>query len=127
MNEILNKGKLPESWQDAYITLIPKQGTDLMLVQYYRLISLSNNDYKLFADILANRLKRILKDTIHEDQAGFLLGCQMKNNIRIEIDMLEHLEERTDKQAALMFVDAEKAFDKSSWNFMKKTMGLGKF
>lgn len=30
-----------------------------------------NNDYKLFTTILANRLKTILQEFIHQDQGGF--------------------------------------------------------
>uniref|UniRef100_A0A670JV61 Receptor protein-tyrosine kinase n=1 Tax=Podarcis muralis TaxID=64176 RepID=A0A670JV61_PODMU len=38
----------------------------------YRPISLLNVDYKIFADILAKRLKKVLIGEIHKDQAGFL-------------------------------------------------------
>lgn len=67
---------------------------------------------------------------MNEDQAGFLLGRQMSNNMRMVIETLEYLEMRPDKQAALMLVDTEKVFDNVSWNFMIRTietMGLGEF
>lgn len=67
------KGKILLTWKEAYITLIPKQDTDLLQVKNYRPISLLNNDYKLFASILANRLKEILMEEIQKDQVGFLL------------------------------------------------------
>lgn len=70
MNDILIKGKTSETWKEAYIMLILKQGTDLTLIPNYRL----NNDYKLFAAILAERLKKTLREIIHEDQAGFPPG-----------------------------------------------------
>lgn len=83
MNAILQgKGKIPNSWKEAYITLIPKQDTDHQSVKNFRPISLPNNDYKLFADTLANRLKIILNDLIHKDQGGFLPGRQLKDNVR---------------------------------------------
>lgn len=48
----------------------------------------------------------------------------MKDNIRNIIGVIEYLETRNDKQAALMFIDAEKAFDNISWNFMKKNLEM---
>ena len=36
------------------------------------------------------------------------------------VDVLERLEKRSNTRAILMFVDAEKAFDNISWNFMKQ-------
>lgn len=46
----------------------------------------------------------------------------MQNDIGNVIDILEYLESRNDKPAALMLVDAEKAFDNISWHFMKRLM-----
>lgn len=64
------------------ITLIPKEGADFLDVKNYRLISLLNIDYKIYAKILANRLKKLLVDFIKEDQVGvFLPGRQLKDNI----------------------------------------------
>lgn len=44
------------------------------------------------------------------------------------VDVIEYLEVRNEKEAVLMFVDAEKVFDNVSWHFMKenlKTLGMG--
>uniref|UniRef100_A0A8D0B7S4 Reverse transcriptase n=1 Tax=Salvator merianae TaxID=96440 RepID=A0A8D0B7S4_SALMN len=60
MNNILKNGEIPESWEKAFITLIPKEGQDLTLSKNYRPISLLNNDYKIFASIMATRLKYVL-------------------------------------------------------------------
>uniref|UniRef100_A0A670K2J7 Reverse transcriptase domain-containing protein n=1 Tax=Podarcis muralis TaxID=64176 RepID=A0A670K2J7_PODMU len=104
------------------ITFIPKQDSDLTQVKNYRPISLLNNDYKLFASILAKRMKKLLQEVIHKDQAGFLPGRQMKDNIRNIINILEYLTARNEKQAMLIFVGAEKAFDNISWEFMLKKL-----
>lgn len=40
-------GKKLETWKEANIVLIPKEGLDLTLTRHYRL-KLYNNDYKLF-------------------------------------------------------------------------------
>lgn len=109
MNNILQGGNIPNTWKEVYITLIPKQEADPSNVKNYRPISLLNNDYKLFSDILANRLKQILKEVIHKDQAGFLPERQLKDNVRHIVNVIEYLEVRNEKPAALMFIDAEKA------------------
>uniref|UniRef100_A0A670IWQ4 Reverse transcriptase domain-containing protein n=1 Tax=Podarcis muralis TaxID=64176 RepID=A0A670IWQ4_PODMU len=122
MNNILRKGEIPETWKEAYITFIPKQDADLTQVKNYRPISLLNTDYKIFAGVLTRRLKSLLVEIIHKDQAGFIPGRYMRDNIRYIINMLEFLSVRTDKQAIMMFVDAEKAFDNVVWDFMLKNL-----
>lgn len=46
----------------------------------------------------------------------------MKNNLRILIDTLEYFELHTEKKLALIFLDAQKAFDNVNWEFMSKQM-----
>uniref|UniRef100_A0A670J4J4 Reverse transcriptase domain-containing protein n=1 Tax=Podarcis muralis TaxID=64176 RepID=A0A670J4J4_PODMU len=128
MNNILKEGRIPNTWKEAYITLIPKKEADTLEVKNYRPISLLNNDYKLFADIMAERLKKVLNNRIHKDQTGFLPGRQLRDNVRNLIDIIEYLDMSIDRQAALVFIDAEKAFDNISWDFLKKSlemMGMG--
>lgn len=60
MNSILEMGKIPESWEEANIELIPKKGQDSVLTSNCRLIQILDNDYNLFTMILADRLKIIL-------------------------------------------------------------------
>lgn len=39
MNKVLNRGDVPDSWKNAYITLILKQDSDPTLVKNYRSVS----------------------------------------------------------------------------------------
>uniref|UniRef100_A0A670HXI2 Reverse transcriptase domain-containing protein n=1 Tax=Podarcis muralis TaxID=64176 RepID=A0A670HXI2_PODMU len=122
INNILQGGGIPDSWREAHITVIPKADSDRLDIKNYRPISLLNNDYKIFAGIMANRLKKYLNKVIHKDQAGFLPGRQIKDNVRHVINIIEYLERRNDIPAALIFIDAEKAFDNVSWHFLIKCM-----
>uniref|UniRef100_A0A670K4W9 Reverse transcriptase domain-containing protein n=1 Tax=Podarcis muralis TaxID=64176 RepID=A0A670K4W9_PODMU len=128
-NQILEGKGAPESWKEAFITLIPKLESEKTQLKNYRPISLLNVDYKIFADILASRLKKVLNEVIHKDQAGFLPGRHLSDNTRNIIDVLELLQTNMNTKAVLIFIDAEKAFDNISWKFMKKNlegMGVGR-
>lgn len=118
INEIRNKNIVPHTWKEATITLIHKQGLDPKDVRNYRPISLINSDYKIFANLLANRFKKILSQIIHQDQTGFLPCRNLRNNIRIITNILEYYEQHSEKAMAIVFVDAEKAFDNVCWDFM---------
>lgn len=57
-NDIISKQSMPMSMRSAGISLIPKPGKDHMQMSNFRPLSLLNNDYKLFAKILAMRLEK---------------------------------------------------------------------
>uniref|UniRef100_A0A670KC70 Reverse transcriptase domain-containing protein n=1 Tax=Podarcis muralis TaxID=64176 RepID=A0A670KC70_PODMU len=67
---------------------------------------------------MANRLKKYLSRVIHKDQAGFLPGRQIRDNVRHVVNIIEYLDHRVDIPAILIFIDAEKAFDNVSWQFL---------
>lgn len=60
MNDIIRTREIPNIWQDANTSLIPKEASDPKDPKNYRPISLLNLDYKLFTKILADRLKKFL-------------------------------------------------------------------
>lgn len=118
MNESLQGTDIPNSWNEAAITLIHKQGLEETDVRNYRPISLLNIDYKVYASILANRLKDFLSDYIQEDQVGFLPNRHLKDNIRILMNLIEFYDKNPGRQVGLTFFDAEKGFDNLNWEFL---------
>uniref|UniRef100_R4G9D8 Reverse transcriptase domain-containing protein n=1 Tax=Anolis carolinensis TaxID=28377 RepID=R4G9D8_ANOCA len=71
---------------------------------------------------MAERLKNFMVNWISEEQAGFLPNRQIRDNIRTVINAIEYYEKHNEKQLALLFIDAEKAFDKINWDYLKLMM-----
>ncbi|MEX5543858.1 reverse transcriptase domain-containing protein, partial [Pseudomonas poae] len=89
------------------MVLIHKENTETTEIKNYRPVSLLNNDYKIFSQIMAERLKEFLKEWISKEQSGFLPNRQIKDNTRVLINIIEYYEKHNEKELALLFVDTE--------------------
>ncbi|XP_053548919.1 cilia- and flagella-associated protein 46-like [Bombina bombina] len=89
-NYFTEANKPTKTFTAAHITLIPKAGKDALLPESYRPISLLNSDYKILTKLLAERLKFILPDLIHEDQTGFMVARSSVVNVRRILQVLQH-------------------------------------
>uniref|UniRef100_A0A8C5LMR6 Reverse transcriptase domain-containing protein n=1 Tax=Leptobrachium leishanense TaxID=445787 RepID=A0A8C5LMR6_9ANUR len=120
-NDIKNTGIIPPEMLQATVVTLPKPGKPPSHCANFRPISLLNVDAKLYAKLLANRLAPLLPSLIANEQTGFVPGRQTCDNTRRFYDIID-LAHRTNTSGLLLALDAEKAFDRLHWGYMRTVL-----
>jgi hypothetical protein len=103
--------QIPENWKQIFIVELPKDG-DLRLNQNYRPISLLSCQYKIYTNILTERLTKYLEknNILVWYQHGFRKGKNTINAIKVLKFIIEDsITFKSDLH--LLYIDIKKAFD----------------
>ena len=112
-NTCFNSGLLPSMWQESIIVPIPKNSMlDKCVPLNYRAISLLSTVYKLYTNILNNRLNTYndVNGNIVEEQNGFRKGRSCLDNIYALTTIIRNRMNQG-SNTFCAFVDFKKAFD----------------
>jgi hypothetical protein len=114
-NSALASQSLPESFgvgKLALISKIPKGSeAEKCKLTNYRPITLLNPDYKLIAKALAEKLKFPTTRIVGKEQCGFVAGRDIRCSVVETILAMEGIR-KEEKEAALILLDFEKAYDR---------------
>ena len=76
-----------------------------------RPLTLLNNDYKILAKAIDNRMREVLPCLIGQDQMGFIKGRRICHNVRRSLDLIDYaVKEKV--LMLIMSIDMEKCFDR---------------
>lgn len=107
---------------ETLVVLIPKVEQPEKISQFWP-ISLCNVSYKLFSKVIVNRLKALLVKLISPNQASFVPGRQIRDNIVVAQEIFFHMRRRKGKKGQMAIkIDLEKAYDRLSWKFIRSTL-----
>ncbi|KAJ1151033.1 hypothetical protein NDU88_003820 [Pleurodeles waltl] len=102
-------GIMPPPMTEALLVTILKAGKPTSARSSYQPLSLINNDTKLFAKILANRLTQCLPAVVGPEQTGFVMGRPLTYNLQTFFEVVQSLDPEV--QAVAIFIDIEKKSD----------------
>ena len=111
----MNNGFLHDSATKGVIAVIPKKSKDPLYIANWRPLTMLNIDYKIWATVLANRMKIVLPYLISEDQTGFMAGRQISATIR-KVNDLVSLGNALNEPGLVLNTDFQKCFDLISYS-----------
>jgi hypothetical protein len=120
INDAYSKGELPESWSVAKIICIFKKGYS-PLPENYRPISLLDAIYKLYAQLILNRMQQQVDQRLRKTQYGFRAARSTSDPIHM-IRRLQDLFKQKSSPLHLFFMDWKQAFDKVEHSALRASL-----
>ena len=115
----VRRTSFPPGKNTSVTTIIYKDKGDVSDLKNYRPISLINVDVKILTKVLTTRLKQALPSIIHHTQTA-VDGCKIDHTIHMLRNLIQIVNEQ-DLEAAFIFLDQEKAFDRMNRDILFKT------
>ncbi|KAK5811863.1 hypothetical protein PVK06_027242 [Gossypium arboreum] len=89
----------------------------------FRPISLCSITYKLVMKVIANRFKVVFPNYISPEQAGFIIGRNISDNVIIVQEVIHSMCSRKDGRNWMAIkLDLEKTYDRISWDFIDMSL-----
>lgn len=122
--EVFSRGKVPTAMNESIICLLPKQYPPEDMSKF-RPICLSNVIIKIVTKVIANRVKRVMKNLIGVCQASFIPGQQVTDNIVIVQEVLLLMRKIVSKKGGMIVkINLEKAYDRIDWSFLRMVLKI---
>ena len=90
---------------------------DKQEISNYRPITLLNTDYKIYTKALAIRLASVAHNAIHPNQAGFMPGRSIFDQVKLARMMVNYAEV-TEENGLIVALDQEKVYYKISHDYL---------
>lgn len=121
-NDIENNGVDPaHKFNEGWMCPIYKKN-DRSDIANYRPITALNTDYKLLTKALQAKLADAAPNIINRDQAGFMKGRSIFDQIKTIQLLTEYTELNEDINGAIIALDQEKAYDKIRHDYLWRTL-----
>jgi exonuclease III len=121
ISHAMQHGEMSIEQKRGVLKLIPQKDKNPCFLKNWRPITLLNTDYKIIAQVFANRMQQVLPNIISEFQNGYIKERFIGYNIRTIVDVINYASNNK-KDCLIVFLDFEKAFDQLDWNFIQKTL-----
>ena len=118
--EMMEKGEMTETMKTSVVKLLFKKN-DRKKIENYRPISLLTVDYKILAKILTERMKKVLKKVIGNEQQGFIPDGDIAGNLLLVKEIIAYCEEE-EVEGFMIMMDFEKAYDRVDRGVMLETL-----
>lgn len=88
----------------------------------FRPISLCSTIYKVIARIIKNRLRRIIPEAVQLNQAGFVQGRLLCENVLLASELVSDFDKPDITTRGCLKVDLSKAYDNVHWGFLDNVL-----
>jgi hypothetical protein len=124
--DIEDFGLTPGSnFNTGWLCPIFKKG-DTGLISNYRPITLLNTDYKLMTKAYSIRLMNVAPALIKPDQAGFMKGRKIEDQVKLAKFLLNYAEV-AEEDGVLIGLDQEKAYDRINHDYLLRVLDHMRF
>lgn len=123
VSEFFRNGRLLKDLNTKAIALIPKKSEACSLGDY-RPISCCNIIYKVISKIIANRLKPILRECVSPNQAAFLKGRSLGENVLLASELIQDYNKASCLRSTMLKVNIHKALIRCAGILLLKSSKL---